>query len=219
MRPGVRGSSARSCTALSPSAVVPMWAVVARLLRSSFVTVWAACRPAQFYIQCSDATEEKNLCCFHGNLCVGPWLEWGSRMPSVPAVSDFSKPHQRKASTPMLPQTSLVISIWGLWCVCYQKCSSRFPVITLLLHISTHAAALFWFSLLSTDSHCRALQDYPFKSCWGWHGQMQLVVGDWWPVKNDLGGSILSLAGRYQQPKWCQHQCLHLAALLKGHRD
>lgn len=161
----------------------------------------------------------ENLCCFHGNLCVGPWLEWGSRMPSVPAVSDFSKPHQRKASTPMLPQTSLVISIWGLWCVCYQKCSSRFPVITLLLHISTHAAALFWFSLLSTDSHCRALQDYPFKSCWGWHGQMQLVVGDWWPVKNDLGGSILSLAGRYQQPKWCQHQCLHLAALLKGHRD
>lgn len=26
----------------------------------------------------------ENLCCFHGSLCVGPWLEGGSRMLSVP---------------------------------------------------------------------------------------------------------------------------------------
>lgn len=143
------------------------------------------------------------------------WRE--AAMLSVPAVCDFNKPHQRKASTPMLPQTPLVI--WGLWCICFQKCSSRFLVITSLLHISTHAAALFWFSLLSADSHCRALQVYPFKSCWGWRGQMQLVLGDWWPVRNGLGGSVLPQAGRSKQPKWCQHQCLPSAALFKGHRD
>lgn len=221
---GVCGSrasrgSAGSCTAPSPAAVVPMWAVGARLLRSPFVTVWAIWRPAWFYIQCSDATGEKNLCCFHGSLCVGPWLERGSRMLSVPAVSDFSKPHQKKALTPTLPQTLLVISIGALWCIYCPKCSSRFLVITLLLRISTPAAALFWFSLLSAGSCCRALQDYPFKSCWEWHGQMQLVLGDWWPVKNGLRGSILSQAGRHKQPKQCQHQCLPLAALLKGHRD
>lgn len=141
----------------------------------------------------------------------------GARQQDAVSPSDFSKPHQRKASTPMLPQAPLVP--WGLWCICFQKCSSPFLVITSLLHSSAHTAASFWFSLLSADSHCTALQVYSFRSCWGWHGQMQIVLGDWWPVRNGLGGSILSQAGRYRLPKWCQHQWLPLAALFKGHRD
>lgn len=109
----------------------------------------------------------------------------------------------------------LLLLVYGD-CGAFITKSSRFLVITSFLHISTHAAALFWFSLLSADSHCRALQDYPFRSCWGCHGQVQLVLGDWWPVQNGLGGSILSQSGRYKQPKECQHQCLPTVKRTQG---
>lgn len=118
---GTQRSSAASRMAFTPSTIVPLRAVVGMsapcLLIHHRMSNLETCVVLHSVQRCN---RKENLYCFHGNLCVGPWLEQGSRMLSVPAVGDFNTSSSKESMCFRAPpKPLLVIDIRGLWWMYY----------------------------------------------------------------------------------------------------
>lgn len=103
-----------------------------------------------------------------------------------------------------------------------RKCSSRFPIITSCFNLWC-CFVLIQPSICNTN--CKAFQDYP----WGWRGQKELVLNDWWqcsavtswqmPTAQMLSAPVTSSAALFRgdgqnfflssPPKWFLQFRLH----------